>query len=181
MSEYEIRRHPRARQLKLTVYPGGRTVVTVPKRVSLQAAARFVASKSDWITRARSKVGVSLPVNDITINSRRHYLRHREAARRLIEKKTALLNEHYKYSYSRISIRNQKTRWGSCSTSGNLNFNYKILFLTESLQDYIIVHELCHLAEMNHGKRFWELVGETIPDYKKCCRDLLAIARGRID
>jgi predicted metal-dependent hydrolase len=68
--------------------------------------------------------------------------------------------------YSRISIRNQRGRWGSCSSKKNLNFNYRILDLNEELQDYVIVHELCHLVELNHGENFWNLMEKIIPKAK---------------
>jgi len=59
-----------------------------------------------------------------------------------------------------------RSRWGSCSVSGNLNFNYKLIHLPEDIAEYIVAHELCHLAEFNHSKKFWELVSKTIPDHK---------------
>lgn len=104
--------------------------------------------------------------------ARRHYLAHREAARILIHTKVEHWNHFYHYPIGQIRIKDVKTRWGSCSSLGNLNFNYKILFLPEHLQDYIVVHELCHLRQMNHGPNFWNLVAETIPEYKKCIAEL---------
>jgi len=96
----------------------------------------------------------------------KHYTDHKELARGIILERLIEWNGHYDLSYKRVSIRNQKTCWGSCSEYGNLNFNYKIIFLPESLMDYIIVHELCHLTHLNHSKDFWSLVSEQIPDYK---------------
>ncbi len=80
--------------------------------------------------------------------------------------KIAQWNAHYGLRVGRVAIRDTKSRWGSCSKQGNLNFNYKIIFLPERIADYIIVHELCHLKEFNHGPEFWRLVAETVPEHK---------------
>lgn len=93
------------------------------------------------------------------------YLKYKEAARRLISKKVEEFNLFYNYKINKISIRDQKTRWASCSRSANLNFNYKIIFLPEDLINYIVVHELCHLGEFNHSKNFWKLLEKKIPNY----------------
>ncbi len=90
-----------------------------------------------------------------------------------IKERLEFFNNFYGYQYNRISIRNQKSRWGSCSSKKNLNFNYKILFLPPEICDYIVVHELCHLKELNHSRFFWDLVFKTIPDYKEIRKKLL--------
>ena len=102
----------------------------------------------------------------------RDYRAHKEGARAVIREKIKRYNEIYQYRLGRVSIRNQKTRWGSCSKSGNLNFNYKILFLEEQLADYIVVHELCHLQELNHSKKFWNLVAQMFPNHRRLRREL---------
>ena len=103
---------------------------------------------------------------------RAHYLRHKEAARRIIVSRLHHHNAHYGFVWGRVAIKAQRSRWGSCSSLGNLNFNYRILFLPPHLQDYIIVHELCHLAELNHGPRFWALVAERCPEYRAHQKEL---------
>ncbi len=98
--------------------------------------------------------------------NRKKYLENKEQARTLILEKLVYFNSFYNFKYNLVSIRDQKTRWGSCSSKGNLNFNYKILFLESDLADYIVIHELCHLKEMNHGANFWQQVELQCPDYK---------------
>jgi hypothetical protein len=96
-----------------------------------------------------------------------NYLKYKSQALLLVKERIEYFNTFYNYKYGRIVIRNQKTRWGSCSRKGNLNFNYKIALLTPNQADYIIVHELCHLKEFNHSQRFWDLVAQAVPDYKE--------------
>ncbi|MEI6280835.1 MAG: M48 family metallopeptidase [bacterium] len=100
------------------------------------------------------------------------YKRHKETARALAHARVAYFNTFYNFPVRRISIRNTKTRWGSCSQKGNLNFNYKILFLPALMTDYIIVHELCHLKEFNHSQNFWDLVAKIIPEHKVIRKEL---------
>ncbi len=101
-----------------------------------------------------------------------HYLKNKDSAKNLLHTKITHFNEMYGVRLKRISVRNQKTRWGSCSSLGNLNFNYKIIYLPEKLADYVVVHELCHLKEFNHSKKFWRWVAEMIPDYKNLRKEL---------
>ncbi|MAZ29808.1 hypothetical protein CL655_00805 [bacterium] len=107
----------------------------------------------------------------------KHYQAHKEAARALVEARLAHYNQHYQLEWGRVAIRNQRRCWGSCSSLKNLNFNYKILFLPPHLQDYIIVHELCHLKEMHHGPSFWALVAEQVPAYQMYRTELRIIER----
>jgi predicted metal-dependent hydrolase len=102
------------------------------------------------------------------------YLLNKEAARKLVHERLEYFNQHYNLSYFRVSIKNTKTKWGSCSSKKNLNFSYRIVFLRPELQDYLIVHELCHLSQMNHGEGFWSLVEETIPHAKRFHKELRA-------
>jgi Predicted metal-dependent hydrolase len=106
-----------------------------------------------------------------------HYLHHKELARALVLQRLDHYNQHYQLSWNRVAIRNQRRCWGSCSSLCNLNFNYKVLFLPTHLQDYIVVHEMCHLKEMNHGPRFWALVGEQFPEYASARLELRQLDR----
>lgn len=94
-----------------------------------------------------------------------HYSLHRERAREFVHERLVYWNTQYGCTYNRVAIRNQVTRWGSCSSKQNLNFNYRILFLPRHLADYIIVHELCHLIELNHSPAFWAHVEKALPNY----------------
>jgi predicted metal-dependent hydrolase len=105
----------------------------------------------------------------------KHYVTHKEMARELTLARLHHFNQHYNLTWNRVAIRNQRRCWGSCSSSKNLNFNYKIQFLPPHLRDYIIVHELCHLVHMNHGKAFWDLVAEQMPDFKIYAQELRAL------
>lgn len=75
--------------------------------------------------------------------------------------------------YNRVSIRGQKTRWGSCSSAKNINLNYKLLFLEQEFVSYIIIHELCHTMHLNHSKEFWQLVSSFYPNYRELRKQLL--------
>lgn len=101
-----------------------------------------------------------------------HYLLHKENARVFIHERVLRWNELYDFEFKRIAVRNQRTCWGSCTEYKNLNFNYKLLFLPQHLADYIIVHELCHLSELNHSAQFWKLVGRALPNYKEHKKEL---------
>ncbi|MCR4285601.1 MAG: M48 family metallopeptidase, partial [Candidatus Kaiserbacteria bacterium] len=94
-----------------------------------------------------------------------HYNEHKERARILIHERLTYWNTFYNCSYNKVAIRNQSTRWGSCSMKRNLNFNYRIALLPQELMDYVIVHELCHLIEFNHSSAFWACMGRALPDH----------------
>ncbi|OGH84174.1 MAG: hypothetical protein A2261_01050 [Candidatus Magasanikbacteria bacterium RIFOXYA2_FULL_44_8] len=107
-----------------------------------------------------------------TAGDRRKYLQYREQARALVYALVAQVNQHYHFPIGRITIRNNRSRWGSCSKKHNLNFNYKLVFLPEHLAEYIVVHELCHIGQFNHSQKFWDLVGEYASDYVGRIREL---------
>lgn len=104
--------------------------------------------------------------------NQKKYLEDKESARVLVKSRLENWNLHYNYKYGRVSIRNQRSRWGSCSKKGNLNFNFRILTLPSHLADYIIVHELCHIGQFDHSQKFWDLVVETIPKYIEIQKEL---------
>jgi len=102
----------------------------------------------------------------------KRYKRYKKTAEKVINETVGFFSSIYEVKIKRISIRNQKTRWGSCSKRGNLNFNYKLVFLPEELRNYVIVHEICHILEFNHSTRFWYQVSRTFPNYKELRKKL---------
>ena len=162
--EYTLYISRRARGMRLTIYGDGHLVATVPRGMKEDFATRFIMKKSRWVldTLERFK---EYPVKAFAKGSKKDFLMHQERARARVRERLAHFSAIYHVSYRRISIRNQKTRWGSCSRTGNLNFNYKIVLLPPRHADYIVVHELCHIKEFNHSKKFWDLVAATMPDY----------------
>ena len=103
---------------------------------------------------------------------KQEYLENKQKALALAQERILHFNKHYKFSVGAIRIKNQKSRWGSCSKKGNISFNYRIALVSPHLADYIIVHELCHIGEFNHSPNFWNLVAQTIPDYAKLREEL---------
>jgi len=103
---------------------------------------------------------------------RRFTIKKREQARKFVIGGLLYFNKLYNFKINRVLIKNTSTRWGSCSSKGNLNFNYKIIYLRPELADYLIVHELCHLGELNHSKRFWALVKRALSGYLELNREL---------
>lgn len=94
--------------------------------------------------------------------------RYRSAAREQFERRTAYYQRITGGTYTSVTVRDQKTRWGSCSSRGTLSFNYRLIFAPPVILDYVVVHELCHLTHMNHSKDFWNMVASVIPEYKVC-------------
>lgn len=161
---YKLKVSKRARRMRLAVYCDGSFTVTTPRYVDLGIIERFIIQKSQWvldrINYFKNSQHIFLPKS-----TRTNYLQNKESARQFAKQKVEHFNKIYNYKFNNICIKNQKTRWGSCSSKGNLNFNYKIAFLPEKMADYIIVHELCHLSEFNHSRKFWNLVAQAIPNY----------------
>ena len=168
---YTLKRYRRLRHIRICVHSDGRCVVTAPKYVSQLEILRFVRAKSLWIKKQQDDCRARPRYNPPGHN-RQHYLKHKEAAREFILGRLSALNKFYGLIYHRVAIRNQKYLWGSCSRQGNLNFNYRVMFLPPRVADYIIVHELCHLRESNHSPRFWQLVAKSIPNYLAMRKDL---------
>lgn len=161
---YTLKTSNKAKQLRLSIKAGGKLVVTIPKRINPKEATKFMLDKEDWIIKTIEKTKL-LPPKRLK-GEKAEYKQHKKKALEMATNKVEHFNKFYGFNYNTIRIKNNETRWGSCSINKNLNFHYKIVFLEENLANYLIVHELCHLKEMNHSKRFWDLVAKAIPDYK---------------
>lgn len=172
LPKYTVRPSRRARNLRLSVTRSQEVIVTVPYRFVSEVMIRYFVDKHrEWIFRQvkrmeKYKDKITLP------NTRADYLEKKNIVIELLKDRVEFFARLYGLKYGRISIRNQSSIWGSCSRRGNLQFNYKIYYLTGELRDYIIVHELCHLKEHNHGERFWALVSKVFPDHKDIRKQL---------
>lgn len=162
--EYSIKESKLAQRMRVAVYADGDVVATKPIKTSPDVLKKFIESKKLWIVKKLEEKKIQI-VPELKESSRMHYLLHKIEARNLVKNKLEKWNEELGYEYKDVRIKQLKSRWGSCSSSKDLSFNYKILFLPEIMQDYIVVHELCHLKEMNHSKKFWSLVGSLLPNY----------------
>lgn len=169
---YTLRRSIRSRNLRITVNCEGNLIVSAPLYTDISSIENFILKKSAWIN---DKINYFKSFTTRIKTTRKDYFIYKEKALTLAQIKLEHYNKIYNFSYKNITIRNQKTRWGSCSRKGNISFNYKIALIPEHLANYIIVHELCHLGQFNHSKTFWDLVAMTIPEYKKCRLELKKI------
>lgn len=158
----------RRKTVSISVNAEGQVIVKAPLYASRFEIDRFINEKRDWIIKNIEKqttmAQLAGAVEKLTYDELKQY---GEITIRRIE---PLLKEYasfYNVSYNRVTIRNQKTRWGSCSGKKNLNFNCLLAAVPDRVVKYVVVHELCHLIEMNHSGAFWNQVARTIPDYRK--------------
>jgi predicted metal-dependent hydrolase len=162
--DYTVKKNSQAKHLRISVRRNGEVLVTIPKRAARRAAVAFVEERADWIATRIDAMQQLTPARSAQ-EHRDEFLEQKAAAKKLVLERLAHFNENYRFVFGRVTIKNHTTKWGSCSSRGNLNFNYKIISLPTEVADYIIVHELCHLREMNHSPQFWLLVSQSIPDY----------------
>ncbi len=161
---YTVRVSDRAQRLRVAVYADGDVIVTKPKGTKLSTLKHFVESKKDWIAKKLESHKTNT-IPELRITSDKHFEKHKNQSLKLVRQKVEHWNKELGYEFENINVKQLKSRWGSCSSKKNLNFNYKILYLPEQLQDYVIVHELCHLKQLNHSPKFWNLVASILPDY----------------
>ncbi len=169
--EYTLKVSNRARTMRLAIYCDGAFVVTVPQDMNQNLVEQFIIKKSKWVIN-KLEYFKGFAGSTFLRGGTKDFIKHKEKASALAQRRIEYFNEYYDFKFNIINIKNQKTRWGSCSRKGNLNFNYKIALLPGHLADYIIVHELCHLGEFNHSQKFWNLVSKTVPGYLEMRREL---------
>ena len=144
----------------------GKLIVRAPRRVSAAAIERFVLLHKEWIEKQQIKHEQRRKGQDaVQPLTPEELLRLAEQAKQIIPARVKDYAERIGVSYGRITIRNQRTRWGSCTAKGNLNFNCLLMLAPPETLDSVIVHELCHRKEMNHSKRFYAEVLSVFPEY----------------
>jgi predicted metal-dependent hydrolase len=169
---YEVKRS-KGRRVRISINRQGKVFLHIPRFIPEFVAKNFLLSKKDWIEKTLEKIkNFPAPVGGKRRNTRKEYLEKKEQARKLVQEKLIFWKNYYHenfgidFNFKKVAIKNSKTRWGSCSSKKNLNFSYKIIYLDSLAQDYLIIHELSHLWEMNHSQNFWKLVSLGLPSYK---------------
>jgi predicted metal-dependent hydrolase len=158
-------RHRRARRYVLRVDSDGRLRVTIPRGGSRREAEAFVQRNIDWVVRQRARTRTEIrPIEDEKAS--------RQKARRELPERLLELAARHGLAVSRVSVRNQRSRWGSCGRDGHICLNWRLVLMPESVRDYVLVHELMHLRRMDHSPTYWRLVAEAYPDYRSA-RDWL--------
>lgn len=163
----EVRRSKR-KSAAIKITADMQIVVFVPVYVSDNEIERMVISKSKWIDEHMLKVQSTIDerskLEKITFEQIKELA---DQAVEYIPKRVKYYAEKENFVYNKITIKNLVSRWGSCSTKGNLNFNCLLMLTPDYVIDYIVVHELCHMREMNHSEKFWTEVEKIMPDYQR--------------
>lgn len=152
--------------ISIQVTKEAQVIVRAPRSMAKAEIQSFVESKSEWIEKHRKEAEKRLATrNEKESISLQKVKELAEQAKEYIPQRVEYYAEIIGVTYGRITIRNQRTRWGSCSGKGNLNFNCLLMMMPKEVIDYVIVHELCHRKEMNHSTAFWKEVENVLPDY----------------
>ena len=170
IGEVVFEQSSRARRINITVRPFEKVRVAVPGQVSFESAEQVARQKAGWI-KARQEEAQQMEARHRQYMQDAGYI-SKAAAKGLIIGRLEELAEKNGITYNRVFIRNQKTRWGSCSYRKNLSLNYKIAVLPRELMDYVLLHELVHVHHCNHGKQFWEELSRLVGDAKAMDRKL---------
>lgn len=169
IGEYNVKvRRSKRKSAAIKITADMQIVVFVPLYVSDNEIERMVISKSKWIDEHMLKVQSTIDerskLEKITFEQIKELA---DQAVEYIPKRVKYYAEKENFIYNKITIKNLVSRWGSCSTKGNLNFNCLLMLTPDYVIDYIVVHELCHLREMNHSEKFWAEVEKIMPDYQR--------------
>lgn len=152
-------RHTRARRYVLRVAEDGRVRVTIPRGGSKREAEAFAARNHQWIERQQARL--SRP--SWSVDERRAF---RVRARAELPDRLLAVAAQHGVTVTRVSIRNQRTRWGSCGRDGHICLNWRLLLMPDWVRDYVLVHELMHLRKMDHSTEYWRLVAAAYPEYR---------------
>ena len=156
------------KSIGLEVKPDGQVIVRVPQKLPEREISRFVIQHADWIQKHQELVKQQRQKNpQPRMRSVEEIQKLADQALQVIPQRVAYYAPKVGVTYGKITIRNQKTRWGSCSSRGNLNFNCLLMLAPPEVIDSVVVHELCHRKEMNHSDRFYQEVLRVFPDYWK--------------
>lgn len=157
----------RRKTLGIQIASAGEVIIRAPARMPEKEIRRFLEEKREWIAKhleeAARREGERNALGRITEDEIRSLA---WKAKAVIPAMVSCRAEQIGVTYGRITIRCQRTRWGSCSAKGNLNFNCMLMLCPEEVIDYVVVHELCHRREMNHSARFWAAVERACPEYR---------------
>jgi predicted metal-dependent hydrolase len=166
----------RARRIVLSVRTGKGVRVAVPYRTSFASALEFVRAKKSWINKHLAKLQ-EYDKRQQTFKEAFQIINKTEARQKIIARLAELAKQHG-FIYNKVSIRNQRTRWGSCSAKGNISLNIKLVALPPELFDYVILHELAHTRVHNHSRRFWLELDKYAGDGKAKAKRLVEYGLG---
>lgn len=152
--------------VSIEIRPDGKLTVRAPVRMSYREIEKFVNSKSEWIEKTLAKVN-SRQSTDITPYTQEELESFVKLAKEIIPPRVKYYADILNVEYNGITIRTPKTRWGSCSSKKNLSFSALLTQMPEEIMDSVIVHELCHLKQMNHSKKFYDEILKIMPDYRQ--------------
>jgi predicted metal-dependent hydrolase len=158
--EYYFVRHRRARRYLLRVDPDGRVRVTIPRGGSRREADAFALRNRAWIETQLSRVRPPAVAPDV-----QRVWRTRATA--VLPARLYELADRHGLVVTAVSVRSQKTRWGSCGRNGHISLNWRLMLMPEWVRDYVLVHELMHLRRLDHSRKFWRLVEAACPEYRK--------------
>lgn len=171
VGEILLERSSRARHINLSVKPFRGVRIAVPKGVSFNEALDIARNKSDWLAKHLARMAL---VEQTVLARNVESDISPSQARTILVQRLEVLAARHGFTYNRVFIRNQKTRWGSCSHKNNINLNAKLVHLPQSLMDYTILHELVHTRIKHHGPQFWEALSKQIPNPRELDRQLNA-------